>query len=160
MKTHRHLRLALLSLLAILLGASSGRAQDTRNLEFTLESITVEPAGGDAEFLVRRHCPLRENQTITPDILLDARAEMLGTGLFDRLDIYTARGSRPGVIRAVVTARPSRRFLLESGVGTRPAPKRLRRPPRGAPDRPFSSRRMGSRERAPWPAHLRLLRRP
>ena len=120
MKTRRHFRLALLPLLALLLVAPSGHAQDTRNLEFTLESITVEPAGGDAEFLVRRHCPLRENQTITPDILLDARAEMLGTGPFDRLDIYAARGSRPGVIRAVVTARPSHRFLLESGVGREP----------------------------------------
>jgi outer membrane protein assembly factor BamA len=116
MKTHRHLRLALLPLLALLLLAPSAQAQERHDLQFELESITVEPAGGDAEILVRRHCPLRANQTVTPDILLNARAEMLGTGLFDELDIYTARGSRPGTIRAVVTARPSRRFLLDTGV--------------------------------------------
>lgn len=120
MKTHRRPHLALLSLLALLLVASSAHAQAKNNLEMTLESITVEPPGGEAEFLVRRHCRLRENQTVTPDILLAARAELLGTGLFDQLDIYTARGSSPGVIRAVVRAHPSHRFLLESGVGREP----------------------------------------
>ncbi len=85
--------------------------------KFHLEAVRVEPPGGGTELLVRRHLPLRAGQMVDAATLLKARSYLASTGLFTDLDLRTTRGSRPGAVIAVVTARPSRRFYLESTAG-------------------------------------------
>jgi outer membrane protein assembly factor BamA len=95
-------------------------ATPPRNPQFLLESVRVDPSGGDAELLVRRYLPLRAGQMVDAATLLQARRYLAATGLFTEVDLYTVRGSRPGAITAVVAARTSRRFYLETGVGQDP----------------------------------------
>ncbi len=85
-----------------------------------LESVRVEPPGGDAELLVRRNLPLRTGEMIDSETLVQVREHLLATRLFSEIDLYTMRGSRPGAVTAVVAARPSRRFHLETGLGHDP----------------------------------------
>jgi outer membrane protein assembly factor BamA len=89
-------------------------------VQVELESIRVEPAGREAEILVRRHLPLKVGQVVDPDQLVQARDQLTATGLFDEVDIYTTRGSRPGGVNAVVAAKPSHKFRFETGLGFEP----------------------------------------
>ena len=84
-----------------------------------LESIRVEPPSREAALLVRRFLPLRAGQTVGPGDLVQARDQLAASGLFDDVEIYTTRGSRPGAVHAVVAATPSHRFALETGLGYR-----------------------------------------
>jgi outer membrane protein assembly factor BamA len=88
--------------------------------QLRLEAVRVEPSGGDAELLVRRNLPLHVGQTIDSEALVQAREHLLSTGLFAEVDLYTMRGEQPGAVTAVVSARPSRAFHLETGLGHDP----------------------------------------
>lgn len=102
-------------------GQTAAQADAQANpLQVELESIVVEPPDREAELLVRRHLPLRVGQVVDPGVLLQARDELASTGLFNEVDIYTTRGSRPGGVNAVVAAVPSHRFHLETGLGFEP----------------------------------------
>ena len=125
MGTHRRSLLAglLLGVMVLAVGVAPASASSTAlptppiARKFQLEAVRVEPPGGDAELLVRRNLPLRAGQMVDAATLVEARRSLIATGLFDEIDLYTTRGSRPGAIIAVVPARPSRRFYLESGAG-------------------------------------------
>ena len=99
---------------------STPRVLPPNNPQFLLESVRIDPPGGDAELLVRRYLPVRAGQMVDAATLLQARRYLAATGLFTELDLYTVRGSRPGAITAVVAARTNRRFYLETGVGQDP----------------------------------------
>jgi outer membrane protein assembly factor BamA len=88
--------------------------------QFQLEAIRVEPPGGNVEWLVLRNLPLRAGQAVDAATLIQARGYLAATGLFTEVELYTERGSRLGNVIAVVAARPSRRFYLDSGVGRDP----------------------------------------
>jgi outer membrane protein assembly factor BamA len=87
---------------------------------FQMESVRVEPPGGEAELLVRRNLRLRPGQMVDVATLVEARRQLAATGLFLEVELYTERGSRPGAITAVVVARPSHHFYLEIGTGRDP----------------------------------------
>jgi outer membrane protein assembly factor BamA len=87
---------------------------------FLLEAVRVEPPGGDAELLVRRNLRLHPGQMVDAATLIQARRDLAATGLFADVDLYTTRGSRLGAVIAVVAARTSHRFYVETGVGPDP----------------------------------------
>ena len=97
---------------------SLARAQEAVRVE--LEAITVDPPDREAELLVWRHLPLRVGQLIDSNVLVEARDQLVSTGLFTDVDIYTTRGSRPGSVIAIVAATPSHRLHLETGLGFEP----------------------------------------
>ena len=103
--------------------------------QFELESVRVDPPGGEAELLVRRNLSLRPGQMVDVATLIQAREDLSGTGLFLEVELYTMRGSRFGAVIAVIAARPSHHFYLETGVG--------RDPIRGGYLNAASLRRMG-----------------
>ena len=107
-------------LLAAVVAPAGAQALPPNNPQFQLEAVRVEPPGGDAERLVRRNLPLRAGQMVDAATLLQARQYLAATGLFTEVDLYTMRGSRLGAVIAVVAARPSRRFYLETGLGPDP----------------------------------------
>lgn len=105
---------------ALAAGPSSGGFLEVLEpVRVELESIRVEPPDREAVLLVRRFLPLRTGQTVGPGDLVQARDQLAASGLFDEVDIYTTRGSRPGAVCAVVAATPSHRFALETGLGYR-----------------------------------------
>lgn len=116
------LRAARPLLLAIALLATglsvAAAASESRGLR--LESVRVEPAGGQEEVLVRRHLPLRAGQAIDPDILMRAQEYLEQLGSFAKIGMYTERGSERGAVVLVVEAELDRRWRFETGVGNEP----------------------------------------
>lgn len=110
---------------AVLLGVagSAARAESLdapEVFQVVLESLKVEPPSREATLLVRRFLPLRPGQLVSPGDLVEARDQLVASGRFDEVEIYTRRGSRPGAVHAVVVTAPSHRFALETGLGYQP----------------------------------------
>ena len=126
MHRRRLLAGALLGVMLVAAVAAQARAQAGPPVSppvsprFLLEAVRVEPPGGDAELLVRRNLPLHPGQMVDAATLIQARRDLAATGLFAEVDLYTTRGSRLGAVIAVVAARPSHRFYVETVVGPDP----------------------------------------
>ena len=122
MHRRRLLAGALLVVMLVAGVAAQARAQAGPPISprFLLEAVRVEPPGGDAELLVRRNLILHPGQMVDAATLIQARRDLAATGLFAEVDLYTTRGSRLGAVIAVVAARTSHRFYVETGVGPDP----------------------------------------
>ncbi len=97
---------------------ASSAVAETRSLR--LESVRVEPVGGQEEVMVLRHLPLHLGQSIDPEILVEARRYLKDKGFFASIDMYTKRGTERGAVVLIVEAELDRDFRFETGVGTEP----------------------------------------
>lgn len=98
--------------------AADAEAEGPRRLR--LESVRIEPAGGQEEVLVRRHLPLRAGQAVDPDVLMEAQRYLEALGSFSLIEMYTERGSERGAIVLVIEAELDRSLRFETGVGNEP----------------------------------------
>ncbi len=105
-------------LFLLLLGNASSWADDPHALR--LESVRVEPSGGQEEVLVRRHLPLRVGQAITSDVLVESQRYLEDLGHFASIEMYTVRGRERGAVILVIEAELDRRWRFETGVGSEP----------------------------------------
>jgi outer membrane protein assembly factor BamA len=108
-----------MAIAALLIAVIAGTAAAEPN-SLRLESVRVEPAGGQEEVLVLRHLPLHLGQIIDPEILVESRRYLREKGFFARIDVYTTRGTELGAVVLVVEAELDRRFRFETGVGSEP----------------------------------------
>lgn len=109
----------LVVLVALVIGSVAAAAGAEPN-QLRLQSVRVEPAGGQEEVLVLRHLPLHLGQAIDPEVLVEARRYLQEKGFFSSIEVYTTRGTERGAVVLVVEAELDRRVRFETGVGSEP----------------------------------------
>lgn len=102
--------LALLLVLQLL--AAGADAQD-RSLR--LERIEIQPASAELSAAIGDLIKLEAGDTVDAETLRAARRQLQLSGWFDEVEVYTARGSEPGLLVLRVDADLHRRVRFETG---------------------------------------------
>ncbi len=98
------------------LARSQGQATDTMLPGLLLQEIRVLN-GPEVESVVHRLIEIEAGATIDLESLLHSREQLMASGAFKDVQLFTARGDKPGAVILMVEAELDRGFHFETGLG-------------------------------------------